>query len=147
MTLVKWKPKRDMLNFFDDVDRMISQAFLHPLETEHESVFFSPFMNVNESDIEYTVSMDLPGVDKKDVEVNMSEGIVTVNGKRKNIQHDRDNSCIWQETAHGTFRRSFELSNSVQGDKINARFKNGVLTLRIPKADEIKPEVKKIAIS
>ena len=104
-------------------------------------------MNVNESDLEYTVSMDLPGVDKKDVEVNMSEGIVTVNGKRKNIQHDRDNSCIWQETSHGTFRRSFELSNSVQGDKINARFKNGVLTLRIPKVDEIKPEVKKIAIS
>ena len=146
MTLVKWKPKRDMLNFFDDVDRMISQAFLHPLETEHESVFFSPFMNVNESDIEYTVSMDLPGVDKKDVEVNMSEGIVTVNGKRNNIQHDKDNSCIWKETSYGTFRRSFELSNTVQEDKINARYKNGVLTLIIPKTKEIKSEVKRIAV-
>ena len=147
MTLVKWKPKRDMLNFFDDVDRMISQVFSHPLETEYESRSFIPYMNVSESDLEYTVSMDLPGLDKKDVEVNISEGMLTVIGERKNSQQGKNNSCIWQETAHGTFRRSFELSNSVQGDKINARFKNGVLTLRIPKADEIKPEVKKISIS
>ena len=147
MTLVKWTPKREMMNFFDDVDQMISQAFFHPLGTEHESGSFSPFMNVNESDLEYTVSMDLPGVDKKDVEVNMSEGVVTVIGERKNSQQGKENSCIWQENSHGTFKRSFELKNSVEEDKIKARFKNGVLTLIIPKAEEIKPVVKKIAVS
>ena len=147
MTLVKWTPKRDILNFFDDVDRMIDQAFSRPLETEHESDLFNPLMNVNESDLEYTVSMDLPGVDKKDVEVNMSEGVVTVIGERKNSQQGKDNSCIWQENSHGTFKRSFELKNSVEEDKIKARFKNGVLTLTIPKAEEIKPELKKIAVS
>jgi len=147
MTLVKWTPKREMLNFFDDVDRMIGQAFSQPLTTEHESGFFTPYMNVNESDLEYTVSMDLPGVDKMDVEVNMSEGLVTVIGKRNNSQQDKKNSCIWQETSHGTFRRSFELENSVKEDKIKARFKNGVLILTIPKAEEIKPAVKKIAVS
>ena len=147
MTLVKWKPKRDMLNFFDDVDRMISQAFLHPLETEHESVFFSPFMNVNESDLEYTVSLDLPGVDKKDVEVNLKENIVTVIGERKNSHRGKDNACIWQETSHGTFQRSFELSNPVKEDKIKANFKNGVLNLTLPKAEEIGPVVKKISVN
>ena len=146
MTLVKWTPNREMLNYFNDVDTIINQAFSHSMETEHESRSFKPFMNVNESDLEYTVFMDLPGVDKKDVEVNMSEGIVTVNGKRKNIQHEKDNSCIWKETSYGTFRRSFELSNTVQEDKINARFKNGVLTLIIPKAKEIKTEIKRIAV-
>ena len=147
MTLVKWTPKRDMFNFFDDVDQMISQAFFHPLGTEHESGSFSPFMNVNESDLEYTVSMDLPGVNKKDVEVNMSEGMVAVIGERTNNKEEQGNAYILKETSHGTFRRSFELSNAVQEDKIKARFKNGVLTLTIPKAEEIKPEVKKIAIS
>ena len=147
MTLVKWTPKRDMFNFFDDVDQMISQAFFHPLGTEHESGSFSPFMNVNESDLEYTVSMDLPGVNKKDVEVHMSEGMVTVIGERTNNKEEQGNACIWKETSHGTFRRSFELSNAVQEDKIKARFKNGVLTLTIPKAEEIKPVVKKIAVS
>ena len=147
MTLVKWTPKRDILNFFDDVDRMIGQAFSCPLETKHESDLFNPLMNVNESDLEYTVSMDLPGVDKKDVEVNMSEGMVTVIGERKNSQQGKDNSCIWKENSHGTFKRSFQLKNSVEEDKIKARFKNGVLTLIIPKAEEIKPVVKKIAVS
>ena len=79
---------------------------------EYESGSFSPFMNVNESDLEYTVSMDLPGVNKKDVEVNMSEGMVTVIGERKNSQHGKDDFCIWQENSHGTFKRSFELKNS-----------------------------------
>ena len=147
MTLVKWTPKSNMLNFFDDVDRMIGQAFSRPLETEHESDLFSPLMNVNESDVEYTVSMDLPGVDKKDVEVNLSEGVVTVIGERKNSQNVKDNSCILQETSHGTFRRSFELSNAVMVDKIKARFKNGVLNLIIPKAKEVKQAVKQIAVS
>ena len=147
MTLVQWTPKKDMLNFFDDVDRMISQEFSHPLETEHESRSCSPSMNVNESDLEYTVSIDLPGIDKKDVEVNLSEGVVTVIGERKNSQNVKDNSCILQETSHGTFRRSFELSNAVMVDKIKARFKNGVLNLIIPKAKEVKQAVKQIAVS
>ena len=147
MTLVKWTPKRNMLNFFDDVDRMIGQAFSRPLETEHESDLYNPLMNVNESDLEYTVSIDIPGVDKRDVEVNMSEGMVTVLGKRKNSQQSKNNSCVWQETSHGTFRRSFELSNAVKEDKIKACFKNGVLNLTIPKAEAVKPAVKKIAVS
>ena len=147
MTLVKWKPKRDMLNFFDDVDLMISHAFSHPMETEHESRAFSPFMNVNESDLEYTVSMDLPGVRKKDVEVNISEGKVKVIGNRNDSQLKEGNSCILQETSHGTFQRSFELSNAIQQDKIKANFNNGVLNLTLPKAEVVKPEVKKIAIS
>ena len=147
MTLVKWRPKRDRLNFFDDVDQMLSQAFSYPLETAHESQSFSPFINVNESDIEYTVSMDLPGVEKKDLKVNISEGMMTVKGERKSSIPAKDNLCILQEISHGTFQRSFELSNAVQEDKIKARFKNGVLNLRIPKAEEVKPAVKKIVVS
>ena len=147
MTLIKWTPKRDMLNFFDDVDRMLCQTFSYPLVEEYESQSCSPFMNVNESDLEYTVSMDLPGVDKKDVEVKISEGILTVIGERKNSQKEKDNSFIWKEASHGAFRRSFELSNAAQEDKIKACFKNGVLNLTIPKAEAVKPAVKKIAVS
>ena len=147
MTLVKWRPKRDRLNIFDDVDQMISQAFSYPMETASESQSFNPFINVNESSTEYTVSMDLPGVEKKDLKVNISEGMMTVIGERKSSIPAKDNLCILQEISHGTFQRSFELSNAVQEDKIKARFKNGVLTLTIPKAEEIKPEVKKIAVS
>ena len=91
--------------------------------------------------------MDLPGVEKKDLAVNTSEGMVTVIGERKSSKPGKGNPCIWQEISHGTFQRSFELSNAVQEDKIKARFKNGVLNLRIPKAEEVKPAVKKIVVS
>ena len=146
MTLVKWTPKRDMRNLFDDVGQMISQAFSYPLGTEDKSLSFSPFMNVDETDSGYIVTLDLPGVDKKDVEVNMSEGIVTVIGERNNSQQGKNNSCIWQETPRGTFKRSFELTNAVQEDKIKACFKNGVLNLTIPKSEVVKPAVKKITV-
>ena len=147
MTLVKWTPKRNMLNYFDELDRMITHTFSHSLRSENESISFSPFMNVNESDLEYTVSLDLPGVDKQDVEVNLKENIVTVIGERKNSHRGKDNACIWQETSHGTFQRSFELSNPVKEDKIKANFKNGVLNLTLPKAEEIRPVVKKISVN
>ena len=147
MTLVKWTPKRNVMSLFDDVEQMISQAFNYPLQTENGSLSYSPLMNINEADGEYLVKMDLPGVDKKDVEVNLSEGMVTVIGKRSSSQQEKENSCIWQEISDGTFRRSFELSSAVQEDKIKACFKNGVLILTIPKAEEVKPAVKKIAVS
>ena len=147
MTLVKWLPKRELSTFMDDISQTLTHPLLHPLETAYEAESFRPFINMNESDSEYIVSMDLPGVDKKDVEVNFSEGIVTVIGERKQNHQGKNNSCIWQETSNGTFRRSFELSNSVQDDKIKARFKNGVLNITIPKAKKVSPSVKKIAVS
>ena len=68
MTLVKWTPKRNVISLFDDVEQMISQAFNYPLQTEYGSFPYSPLMNINELNDEYLVTMDLPGVEKKDVE-------------------------------------------------------------------------------
>ena len=147
MTLINWTPKRDMLNFFDDMGRMFNHTISYPLESEHESYAFSPCMNVNESESEYTVIMDLPGVEKRDVAVNVREGMVTVLGKRNNSQKGKDNNCVLQETSSGTFHRSFELSNAVQEDRIKARYRNGVLHLTIPKAKENKPTVKQIPVN
>ncbi len=77
MTLVKWTPKRGMLNCFEDVDRMISQAFSHPSEEEYDSRSFVPLMNVNESDLEYTVYLDLPGIECLVFRVGVME-VITV---------------------------------------------------------------------
>ena len=147
MTLVKWTPKRNVMSLFDDVEQMISQAFNYPLQTENGSLSYSPLMNINEADGEYLVTMDLPGVDKKDVEVNISDGFLTISGERKIVNQDSGNNRIRCESAHGTFSRSFELSTDIIVDKIKAKFKNGVLTITIAKAEEVKPAIKKIAIS
>lgn len=147
MTLVKCTPKRNMFNIFNDVEQMIHQAFGHSLENCSSRLSYSPLMNVSETESDYLVMMDLPGVEKKDVNVNLSNGLLTVSGERKTSEKGDDNNRIWHETSYGTFSRSFELTSDIVEEKIKAKFTNGVLNISIPKAEEIKPAVKNIAVS
>ena len=146
MTLVKWTPKRNMFNVFDDVEKMVNQAFGHSIRSTEVASQFQPLLDVYETDSSIEVSVDLPGVEKKDLEVNVSNGLLTISGERKNTAGDCAEGRIWQETSFGTFRRSFELTDAVVEDKIKAQFKNGVLIISLPKAEEIKSAVRKIAV-
>ena len=147
MTLVKWAPKRNMFNIFDDVEQMMHQAFGHSLENGSSRLSYSPLMNVSETESDYLIMMDLPGVEKKDVDVDLNNGILTVSGERKTSEKSDRNNRIWHEATYGTFSRSFELNSDIVEDKIKANFKDGVLNIAMPKAEEIKPAVKKIAVS
>ena len=147
MTLVKWTPKRNMLNIFDDVEQMMHQAFGHSLENGSSRLSYSPLMNVSETESDYLIMMDLPGVEKKDVAINLSNRILTVSGERKTSEMDDKNNQIWHETTYGTFSRSLELTSTILEEKIKAKFKDGVLNITIPKAEEVKPAVTQIAVS
>ena len=137
MTLVKWTPKRNMFNVFDDVEKMVNQAFGHSIRNTEVTSQLQPLLDVYETDSTIEVSVDLPGVEKKDVEVNVSNGLLTISGERKNTAGDCAEGRIWQETSFGTFKRSFKLTDAVVEDKIKAQFKNGVLKISLPKAEEI----------
>ncbi|PCH57926.1 MAG: heat-shock protein Hsp20 [Candidatus Neomarinimicrobiota bacterium] len=144
MTLVKWAPKRNMFNVFDDVEKMINQAFGHSILNKEITSHVQPLLDVYETDNTIVASLDLPGVEKKDVEVSVSNGFLTISGERKNISSE---GRIWQETSFGTFKRTFELTEAVVEDKIKAQFKNGVLKISLPKAEEVKPAVRNISVS
>ena len=147
MTLVEWTPKNSLLNYFSNIDRIFDNILPHSIDSENQVSYFTPSMDVIEHASEYIISLDLPGVEKKEVEVNSSEGILTVTGDRKGLNSAKNTSHAWQESQYGLFKRSFELSQPIQEDKIKASFKNGVLTLIVPKVEEVKPSIKKIAIS
>ena len=147
MTLVKWTPKRNMFNVFDDVEKMVNQAFGHSIRNTEVTSQLQPLLDVYETDSTIEVSVDLPGVEKKDVEVNVSNGLLTISGERKNTAGKSTEGRIWQETSFGTFKRSFDLTDAVVEDKIKAQFKNGVLKISLPKAEEIKSTVRKIAVN
>ena len=147
MTLLKWTPKRNMFNIFDDVEQIIHRAFGYSLENGSSRLTYSPLMNVSETESDYLILMDLPGVKKKDVDVNLNNGIITVLGERKTSEKSDENNHIWYETNYGKFSRSFELTSDIVEDKIKANFKDGVLNITIPKAEEIKPAVKTITVS
>ena len=144
MTLVKWTPKINMFNVFDDVEKMINQAFGHSILNKEITSHMQPLLDVYETDNTIVASLDLPGVEKKDVEVSVSNGFLTISGERKNISGE---GGIWQETSFGTFKRTFELTEAVVEDKIKAQFKNGVLKISLPKAEEVKPAVRNISVS
>ncbi len=144
MTLVKWTPQRNMFNVFDDVEKMINQAFGHSILNKEITSHMQPLLDVYETDNTIVASLDLPGVEKKDVEVSVSNGFLTISGERKNISSE---GRIWQETSFGTFKRTFELTEAVVEDKIKAQFKNGVLKISLPKAEEVKPAVRNISVS
>ena len=144
MTLVKWTPQRNMFNVFDDVEKMINQAFGHSILDKEITSHVQPLLDVYETDNTIVASLDLPGVEKKDVEVSVSNGFLTISGERKNISSE---GRIWQETSFGTFKRTFELTEAVVEDKIKAQFKNGVLKISLPKAEEVKPAVRNISVN
>ena len=147
MTLVKWTPQRNMFNVFDDVEKMINQAFGHSILNNEITSHVQPLLDVYETDNTIVASLDLPGVEKKDVEVSVSNGFLTISGERKNISGESGEGRIWQETSFGTFKRTFELTEAVVEDKIKAQFKNGVLKISLLKAEEVKPAVRNISVS
>ena len=147
MTLVKWTPKRNMFNVFDDVEKRLNQAFGHSIRGAEVTSQLQPLLDVYATDKTIEVSVDLPGVEKKGVELNVSNGFLTISGERKNTSDESTESRIWQETSLGTFKRTFELTEAVVDDKIKAQFKNGVLKISLPKAEEVKPAVRNISVS
>ena len=146
MTIVKWKPMRQLTStgLFDEMDAWMDQVFNRRPIVSHGSDTWMPAFAVHESDTEYLVTADIPGLEKKEINISLQEKILTVSGERKNSTEDKANHYC--EIQYGKFSRSFNLPEDVKGDDIQAKFKNGVLTLSIPKTQEVKPEVKKITI-
>jgi len=147
MTLVKWTPKRNMFNVFDDVEKMVNQAFGHSIREAEVTAQLQPLLDVYETDSSIELSVDLPGVEKKDVDLNVSNGLLTITGERKKTASESIEGRFWQETSFGTFKRSFELTDAVVEEKIKAQFRNGVLKISLPKAEEIKSTARKITIN
>ena len=143
MTLVKWSPADNMNDVFDSFDRMFNYGFNSSESVNSQLI---PSVNVRENDDDFFVTIDLPGVDKKDLQLNLSDGFMKVIAERKDHSKLKNEDDIWRESKMGKYERSFELPLNVNEDKIKAKFKNGVLSLIIPK-ENIVSEVKKIAIN
>ncbi len=146
MTLVKYSPRKPLVSIFDDMDRMFNQILGNGAQIEDEN-HWVPVFDARESEDEFILTADLPGITKKEIDINMSENVLTVSGERKSEKKNENHNWYFSEIQYGSFSRSFNLPENVNEEKIAAKFKNGVLTLTIPKTTPITPEVKKIAIS
>jgi len=147
MTLIKWTPNRNIFNIFDDFDYLFQRSFGLSDIIENKSITYTPKMNFYETEKAYQVSLDIPGVNKKDIEVSYNNGLLTVSGDRKLNDKAENDNFVCNEIIKGSFSRSFNLPLEIIENKIKAKFNNGVLNIEIPKAKEITPPIKKIEIN
>jgi HSP20 family protein len=104
-----------------------------------------PAVDVVESEKSYEIAADLPGMDEKNIEVKVAEGVLTIKGEKQEEKEEKKDYYL-QERSFGSFQRRFDLPESVDSDKIEASFKKGVLTVTLPKKPEAQKPTKKIEV-
>lgn len=108
-------------------------------ETDGETAWL-PRTDVNETDKDVVVDVELPGIDKKDVKVEVKDNTLTISGERKSERTEKGENCCVSERHYGKFERSFSLGDHVDSTKIAAAYKNGVLTITLPKTEKALPK-------
>jgi HSP20 family protein len=106
----------------------------------------APAVDVAETDKAYEITAELPGIDQKNVEVNVANGGITIKGEKKEETEERRKDYYVSERRYGSFERYFELPDGIETDKIEATFKNGVLKVTLPKTAEAQKAAKKIEV-
>lgn len=123
-----------LLGDFDDV----FDDFWRPIRRSDGGAL-APAVDVSESDDEYRIRADLPGVKKEDLDVSLQDGVLTINAEtHQEEKEEKAGRVIRQERRYGKFVRSMRLGDSVDADKIKADYKDGVLNLVLPKAEKVK---------
>ncbi|MBX7044001.1 MAG: Hsp20/alpha crystallin family protein [Ignavibacteria bacterium] len=143
MNLVKFKRNPD---FIDDTLKSIFQT---PLFTNWEnavSTNFVPKVRISEDKDNFFINMEIPGLKKEDIKVAVENKTLTVNGVKKHEKKTEETNLITNEIYYGEFSRSFNLSDDIKIDAIDAEVKDGLLHITLPKVEEAKPVVKEISI-
>ncbi|MGD0697498.1 MAG: Hsp20/alpha crystallin family protein [Terriglobia bacterium] len=145
MAIVRWEPFRDLVATQDRFNRLFNEA-LSPLfeGSAAGTQNWAPAVDIYENDQNVVLKAELAGVDPKDVEVRVEDGTLYLKGERKYEKEVKEENYHRIERSYGSFMRSFPLPNSVDADKAAADYKNGVLTLTLPKREESKPKAIKI---
>jgi HSP20 family protein len=145
MYLTVSKPRARFSVMNGELDRMFSEIFNGGSLASTESTW-SPRADVHETDDKFVVNLDLPGIDKSDVKVKFEDNTLIVSGERKFENKEDEKNYHHVERVYGSFIRKLTLPKDVDGQKITAAFKNGVLEISLPKVEEVKPKEIEISI-
>jgi HSP20 family protein len=139
MTLVRCQPYHSPLMGMVAMKRMMDRFFNESPADDAVGSVWSPRIEVVETDSNFEVTAELPGIEKDDVKIELQDNILTLSGEKKSVEEKREPNLHFCERAYGKFARSFQLPALVNSGGIKASFKNGVLTLNLPKDEEAKP--------
>ena len=137
--LIRWEPAREMMTLREAMDRLFDDAFTRPLSLR--DAWSVPAIDMYQTDDEIVVKAALPGIKPDEVQINVTGEVLTLKGEMKHEEDKKEKAWHIHEQRWGSFERSVVLPNDVVSDKAKAEFENGVLTITLPKAEEVKPKV------
>ena len=132
---------RDLENMSDRINRLLAGRSRSDSGKDESMalVEWVPVVDVMETDEEFQISAELPGVEKKDVKLSVENGVLLISGRREQ-EEEKGKRYHKIERAYGSFARSFTMPDVVDEQKVTAEFKNGVLTVRLPKSEKARPK-------
>ena len=144
MKLINWTPRP--VSLFDDMDKMVKTVFHNSQYSPITNEYWIPAVDIKEDDTSFVLSADIPGLKKSDIDLFVENNILKISGSR-DYNNENDNSEYhYQERTYGSFHRSFKLPISVVEENISATFRNGILTVVLPKTEEAQPKQRTIKI-
>lgn len=143
--LIRWEPLRDFVSLRDAMDRLFEDSFVTP-----QRGWLAPLraadlaMDLYETNDEVVVKATLPGIKPDEVDITITGNTLTIRGESKQENEVKEKDYIRRERHSGSFSRSVTLPDGLKSDKAEAMFEDGVLTLKVPKSEEIKPKSIKV---
>jgi len=138
-TLTGWPTFGRLSDLRDELDRFFESPLTDVMGTSNLLGGWTPAMDVFEEKDNFVVKAEVPGMKKEDIEVSLHEGNLTISGERKSETKQNDAEVHRTERFYGRFQRSVALPSTVAADKVKAQYRDGVLTITLPKTEEAKP--------
>lgn len=146
MTMMRWEPMRNMMSLRNAMDRWLEDSFIRPSRfwPELGSGELPLELDMYQTDKDIVIKTAVPGLKPEEVDVSITGDVLTIKGEHKEEKEVKEENYLRKERRYGTFHRSLQMPVSVKGDKAEAVFENGILTLILPKAEEMKPKQIKV---
>lgn len=149
MALVRWDPFRELEEVSDRLNRMFARPAMRTGNGKETMIVadWTPSVDISETEGEYQIKAEIPDVKKEDVKVTLEDGVLTIQGERKQEKEDKGKKFHRIERSYGSFVRSFSLPDVIEEEKVKAEFKDGVLNLHLPKSEKAKPKAIEVKVA
>jgi HSP20 family protein len=144
MDIIRWDPFKELSTLREQIDRLFDSFFGRVPSIAEKEVAWIPAINLEETDDSYVVQAELPGLKKDEIKVSITEDTVTISGERKISKEEKGKTYHRVEMSYGKFQRTLTLPGEIVPSKAKATYKDGILTIKLPKSEKAK--VKEIEV-
>lgn len=137
MSIIRWTPRASLMSLPSDLDRFFGNF---GRDVWNMDTVWNPAVDITESETGYEVKAELVGMKKDEITISFENDVLSLSGERKNEIDEKDKNVHRIERSYGKFERKFQMPKNVKTEDIKASYKNGVLTINVPKAEEAKPK-------